>query len=76
MSVDFNSIDSIKSNSFSGFISIAELQKNINKVPKIMGVYLILYTNKIPPVFLENGTGGYFKGKNPNVSIDVLKKIG
>lgn len=27
----------------------------------------------VPPLFLSTGTGGHFKGRNPNVGVDVLE---
>jgi hypothetical protein len=35
---------------------------------------MVLYDSRHEPVFLPQGTGGYFKGKNPNESLEVLKK--
>lgn len=42
--------------------------KNPGLVSKQMGVYIILRGNNEPPAFLEKGTGGFFKGKDPNVT--------
>jgi hypothetical protein len=41
-------------------------------IPKIKGVYLVLNPSKKGD-FLTTGTGGHFKGKNPNVSVSELK---
>lgn len=38
------------------------------------GVYLILRCSTEPPVFLEKGNGGLFKGIDPNVTLDVLRE--
>lgn len=67
--VDFNSINSIKDAEFGGFIPFDELLKQL---PASNGVYMILRTGKEAPEFLVTGTGGHFKDKDPNVSIDVL----
>ncbi|MBA7514981.1 hypothetical protein ES705_07961 [subsurface metagenome] len=72
--IAFNSINSIKNAGFKGFISISELQKDSNVIPKTKGVYLVLYTAKKVLSFLNIGTGGHFKGKNPNINIDELRK--
>ena len=34
---------------------------------------MVLYLDSMVPVFLAEGTGGYFKGRNPNVPVDVLE---
>lgn len=39
---------------------------------KVPGVYLVIYLGDDKPLFCEVGTGGFFKGKNPNVSIQEL----
>lgn len=72
--MNFNNIDEIKKAGFSGFKKISELLINSSLIPKIKGVYLILDINNRTPVFLEMGTGGHFKGKNPNVIISKLEE--
>ena len=69
-----NSIDEIKKIGFTGFQKISELKRDISVIPKEKGVYLVLYTKKEHPSFMETGTGGYFKGKNPNVAIEDIKQ--
>jgi len=34
---------------------------------------MVLYIQNVKPKFINPGTGGFFKGKNPNVSIEVLE---
>ena len=64
----------LKALGFEGFISIGELMAGAKKmIPAQMGVYVILRESNTTPTFLAEGTGGFFKGKNPNVSIDDLK---
>ena len=70
--VDFDNIDSIKNSGFLGFKKVKELFLNDSSIPEKMGVYMILYIGQQPPEFLKVGTGGHFKGKNPNVPIAVL----
>lgn len=72
--IDFNSIDSLKKSGFEGFKSVAELMKDNASVPKQKGVYMIVRKGNTSPSFLEEGTGGFFKGKNPNVTMSELKK--
>lgn len=73
MKMDFNNIDSIKSNGFLGFYFIDEINWNISIIPKKQGVYLILNKAENCPGFLGVGSGGHFKGKNPNVPIEKLE---
>lgn len=59
---------------FTGFTTISELVANIDVVPQLPGVYVVMRNNANQPEFLTQGTGGFFKEKNPNVSIDELKR--
>ena len=71
--MDFNNLDEIKNAGFLGFKKMRELFVDSSSIPKIKGVYLILNPNYKKAEYLEIGTGGHFKGKNPNVCIDKLK---
>ena len=58
---------------FEGFKSMSELMAGQkSQIPVQMGVYVILRESNSEPSFMEEGTGGFFKGKNPNVSISEL----
>lgn len=57
---------------FTGFKTIKELMMDHSMIPKEKGVYLVLRNNPAAPTFLEQGTGGFFKNKNPNVAIEIL----
>lgn len=57
---------------FDGFIRVAELRDSMFLLPEEAGVYVVLRSSQAEPQFLEKGTGGFFKGKNPNVSIAEL----
>ena len=46
----------------------------IEKVPKQKGVYAVTRSNEETPEFLVVGKGGFFKDKDPNVSIEELSK--
>lgn len=63
------------SEGFEGFVSVRELKSGFRNagVPKEGGVYLVLRLANTEPVFLQKGTGGYHKKKDPNVSIDELR---
>ena len=67
-------MDKYKQKGFEGFNSIKELQNNSSLIPKKMGIYYVLNVNNINPKFLKNGTGGFFKDKNPNVSTTELEQ--
>lgn len=69
----FKNIKEIKEAGFVGFVKMGELFHDTSCIPPIKGVYFILKTDKKPPEFLSIGTGGYFNGENPNVSIAKLK---
>ena len=62
----FNNLNDLHINGFVGFIKISDLMHDISSIPKSMGVYLVLNLNG-KPEFVVPGTGGYFKGKDPNV---------
>jgi hypothetical protein len=72
--MNFKDIEEIKNAGFNGFKKISELILDNSCLPKIKGVYVVLNVGNKAPEFLSKGTGGYFKGKNPNVSIEELKR--
>ena len=66
--MDFNNLTSIKQSGFSGFNTVKELWRDKSHIPKVQGVYLVL--NPIKRIeYITPGVGGFFKGRNPNVSI-------
>ena len=69
----FNTIDDLKAAGFEGFIPVAQLQADSTAIPRTAGVYMVVYTGENIPEFLSRGTGGFFKGKDPNVSITELE---
>jgi hypothetical protein len=71
--MDFNSTDDLKQFGFKGFLKMQELFVNSSSIPKRMGVYLVLRESKDPIRFLTVGSGGFFKGRNPNVTEEMLK---
>ncbi|HCY77641.1 MAG TPA: hypothetical protein DHV28_17150 [Ignavibacteriales bacterium] len=70
--MDFNNIEHIKEVGFTGFKSVRDLFSDSSSIPKTKGVYLILNTESKSD-FLAIGTGGYFKGRNPNIPVAELK---
>jgi hypothetical protein len=71
--MNFNNLREIKSAGFTGFKRISELWEDHSCIPKETGVYLVLNTSNSKIDFLEAGSGGWFKGKNPNVSLEELR---
>ena len=68
-----NTIEDLKQVGFMGFVPVGELMTTDCKdVPVAKGVYVVLWTKGATPKFVALGTGGHFKGKNPNVSISEL----
>ena len=71
--MNFNDIEEIKKAGFTGFKKMSDLFLDSSMLPDKNGVYLVLNSDTKPGEFLKVGTGGHFKGKNPNVSIAELK---
>ena len=71
--MNFNNIDDINKAGFVGFKTMQELFADSSQLPSIKGVYLVLNLDTKTPSYLQVGTGGHFKGKNPNVTIQELK---
>jgi len=63
----------LEDDDFQGFVTVYELTTNPSKAPSEQGIYLILRKTNDSPEFMEVGTGGFFKGKDPNVSITELQ---
>jgi hypothetical protein len=59
---------------FEGPFPIAELRASkCSAVPIVRGVYLVLADRAAKPRFLQIGTGGHFKQRDPNVSLTKLE---
>ncbi|MEH7237753.1 hypothetical protein [Bacillus sp. JJ1562] len=71
--MDFSNFKSIKDYGFEGYIPVSQLMHNHSTIPHNKGVYLILYTPDESPEFLSEGSGGFFKGRDPNVPIEELE---
>lgn len=70
--MEIENINEIKKSGFEGFKKISELKVNSTIIPKIKGVYLVLRPDNNKVEFVEKGTGGFFKNRNPNVGISEL----
>ena len=69
----FNDIAEFKKVGFTGFKRISDLFMDSSMLPNKKGVYLVLNSENKSGDFLVVGTGGHFKGKNPNISLAELK---
>ena len=59
---------------FEGFKTMGELMNGARaQIPTQKGVYVVLREKESAPQFMTEGTGGFFKGQNPNVSLSELK---
>lgn len=61
---------------FTGFKTVKQMNNGgLSSVTEAQGVYMILYLSSSSemPKFLPVGTGGFFKGEDPNVSIAELQ---
>jgi hypothetical protein len=71
--LDFASLEAIKAQGFLGFQTIESLWRDRSAIPKQMGVYLVVNLDFRNPRFISPGVGGFFKGRDPNVSLEELK---
>ena len=71
--MEYRTIDDLKKAGFKGFCSVEKLRDDLSGIPAVAGVYMVVYQGNGMPEFLENGTGGFFKAKNPNVPVSELK---
>ena len=65
--------DGLKDLGFTGFYAVQQLRAYAEPVPTESGIYLVIDRGRNPPKFKKPEPGGYFKGKDSNVSIDTLK---
>ena len=72
--LDFKSIDNLRRNGFSGFVSVAALRQDLTQIPDIRGVYMVVRKIGSRPQFRATGSGGHYKGTDPNVPIEKLRK--
>lgn len=71
--MEFTSVNVLTGKGFEGFKTIEELFRDCSSIPRVKGVYMVIGGDNKKPEFVQNGVGGYFKGQNPNVAIDLLK---
>ncbi len=64
----------LQAQGFEGFKTMGKLMDGaMTQIPAQKGVYVVLRESELAPQFLTEGTGSFFKGKNPNVPISELK---
>lgn len=77
----FKTIENLKDAGFCGFIPVARLKAegifdDIDRIADSVldgdGVYIVARADISDPVYVAEGTGGHFKGKNPNVPVSEL----
>jgi hypothetical protein len=72
--LSFTTKESLKASGMSGFVSVRQLMDtSCDGVPRNPGVYVILRESQDKPRFLKTGVGGWFKDRDPNVSIAELE---
>lgn len=78
----FKSIEDLKRAGFGGFVPVSKLKSDGIHAPEDSlaeadlgrpGVYMVVRTDDAEPVFVPEGSGGHFKGRNPNVPAGELQ---
>lgn len=65
---------SLRQQGFQGFTPLIELPANCDHIPAAPGVYIVVFPPTDLPEMLSVSRGGHFKGEDPTVPLDVLKK--
>jgi hypothetical protein len=67
--------DQLEKIGFRGFTIFRKLRETgVQAIPKSAGLYIVLLPTGSVPEFLERSIGGWFKQKDPSVSIAFLKE--
>lgn len=66
-------IENYRKDGFTGFVQVSKLRSAASLLPDSGGVYIVVRDSDNSPEFLATGTGGFFKGKNPNVGLEELE---
>ena len=66
-------IENYRKDGFTGFVPVSKLRGAASLLPDSGGVYIVVRDSDNSPEFLATGTGGFFKGKNPNVGLEELE---
>jgi hypothetical protein len=65
-------IADLRQRGFVGFVSVAQLDDKPRQVPGPCGVYAVVREATDPPRFSEQSDAGWWKGKDPAVSLERL----
>lgn len=68
----FQTLADIQQSAFTGFHTLRRLSADPGMLPDARGVYMVLNPAGTKPAFLSTGSGGFFKGKDPNISLADL----
>ena len=66
-------IENYRKDGFTGFVPVSKLRSTASLLPDSGGVYIVVRDSDNSPEFLATGTGGFFKGKNPNAGLEELE---
>jgi len=58
---------------FAGWVRFEALRAQIDQVPSVGGVYVVVRESHGRPEFLDANPGGRFKGRDPTVPFEVLR---
>lgn len=68
----FQDLSKIKELGFTGFKTVEQLWNDNSCLPNNRGIYVIINPDCSSKKFLLKGVGGYFKDKDPNISLSEL----
>lgn len=72
--MNYTSIEELKAEGFTGFRTVADMKSSgCRESPPAGGVYMIVRPDDSKPHFLPLGSGGHFKGQDPNVTVEELQ---
>jgi hypothetical protein len=69
----FESEANLRQAGFEGFVSIRDLRLDQTQMPAVSGVYLVVHRFAGSPIFGNPGMGGWFKGQDPNLDVEILE---
>lgn len=80
--MEFKTLENLAEAGFGGFVPVSKLKADGIHAPEDSlaeadlgrpGVYMVVRTDDSEPVFVTEGSGGHFKGRNPNVPVGELQ---
>jgi hypothetical protein len=68
-------VDDLRRRGFEGFLPVGQIQGPAHEeLPPASGVYVVVRTDKVPPAFLDKSGAGWWKKKDPTVSLERLQR--